>query len=309
MSTPRSRAAGMPDPSVQDLGKGFHVFVQLDGSWGLNNVGIFAGRDGVILVDTTFTEGRARALRAAVTELSPHPIRTVLNTHHHGDHTYGNYLFPEATIIGHELCRSATIATGFETKKWFPDVDWGDIRIVPPAVTFRDELTLWCDDVPATVRFVGPAHTTNDVYMWVPEHSLLFAGDLVFNGGTPFVVMGSISGAARARRARRARRAHGRARARGRRRAGGGRPPARLPAVAAGRRAAGFDAGTEPLDLARSVDLGTFARLTDSERLVGNLHRAYSELRGEPLGGPLDYDRIVDEMVAFNDGQPLHCVA
>ncbi len=137
----------------------------------------------MVLVDTTFTEGRARALRAAVEELSPHPIRTVLNTHHHGDHTYGNYLFPEATIIGHELCRSATIATGFETKKWFPGVDWGDIRIVPPAVTFRDEITIWCDDVPGTVKFVGPAHTTNDVYLWLPEHSLLFAGDLVFNGG------------------------------------------------------------------------------------------------------------------------------
>lgn len=310
MSTPRSRDAGMPDPAVQDLGKGFHVFVQLDGSWGLNNVGIFAGSDGVILVDTTFTEGRARALRAEVEALSPHPIRTVLNTHHHGDHTYGNYLFPEATIIGHELCRSATIATGFETKKWFPGVDWGDIRIVPPAVTFRDEITIWCDDVPATVRFVGPAHTTNDVYMWVPEHSLLFAGDLVFNGGTPFVVMGSISGLLRAL---------DELDGLGARTVVPGHGSVAGPSIIADQRAylrwlqdaakSGFDAGTEPLDLARSLDLGTFAGLTDSERLVGNIHRAYSELRGEPLGGPLDYDRIVDEMVAFNDGQPLHCVA
>jgi cyclase len=300
----------MPDPAVQDLGKGFHVFVQLDGSWGLNNVGIYTGRDGVILIDTTFTEHRARALRAAVGELSTHPIRTVLNTHHHGDHTYGNYLFPEATIIGHELCRSATIATGFETKKWFPDVDWGDIRISPPTVTFRDELTVWCDDVAATLRFVGPAHTTNDVYVWVPEHRLLFAGDLVFNGGTPFVVMGSISGLLRALDEIDGLGAHtvvpGHGSVAGPETIGHQRDYLRWLQDHA---RAGFDSGVEPLELARRIDLGAFAGLTDSERLVGNLHRAYSELRGEPLGGPLDYDRIVDEMIAFNDGRPLHCVA
>ena len=51
-------------------------------------------------------------------------------------------------------------------------------------------------DQPAYPRFqILAAHTTNDVVAWVPERKLLFAGDLVFNGGTPFVVMGSVSGA------------------------------------------------------------------------------------------------------------------
>ncbi len=61
--------------------------------------------------------------------------------------------------------------------------------------------------------------------------------------------------------------------------------------------------------MARRTDLGEFARWTDSERLVGNLHRAYSELRGEPLGTPLDYHLIVDEMVTYNGGRPLTCLA
>ena len=310
MSTSRAAAVGMPAPTMDDLGHGFHAFVQLDGSWGLNNAGVFVGEDGVILVDTAFTAPRGRALRDAVARLTDRPVRTVVNTHHHGDHTYANFLFPEATVIGHDLCRSATIATGFETQKWFPGVDWGDIRIAPPTVTFADSLTVWCDGTPASLRFMGPAHTTNDVVVWVEERGLLFAGDLVFHGGTPFVVMGSVQGLVGALE----------------RLAGfgaevvvPGHGSVCGPEVIAGqleylrfvqdRAREGFAAGVEPLELARRTDLGEFAAWTDAERLVGNLHRAYSELRDEPPGVPLDYDRIVDDMIAFNGGRPLHCVA
>lgn len=72
---------------------------------------------------------------------------------------------------------------------------------------------------------------------------------------------------------------------------------------------AGFQAGVEPLEQARRTDLGEFAAWTDTERLAGNLHRAYSELRGEPRGAPLDYGLIVDDMVRLNHGQPLRCLA
>jgi cyclase len=56
-------------------------------------------------------------------------------------------------------------------------------------------------------------------------------------------------------------------------------------------------------------NLGPFRAWTDPERLVGNLHRAYSELRGEPRGIALDYQLVVEEMVSFNDGRPLSCLA
>jgi cyclase len=310
MSTSHTAAVGMPAPTMEDLGHGFHAFVQLDGSWGLNNAGVFVGADGVILVDTAFTAPRGRALRDAIGRLTDRPVRTVVNTHHHGDHTYGNFLFPGATVVGHDLCRSATIATGFETQKWFPGVDWGDIRIAPPTVTFTDSLTVWCDDAPASLRFMGPAHTTNDVVVWVEERGLLFAGDLVFHGGTPFVVMGSVQGLVGALE---------RLDGFGAEVVVPGHGAVCGPEVIAGqleylrfvqdRAREGFAAGVEPLELARRTDLGEFAAWTDPERLVGNLHRAYSELRDEPPGTPLDYDRIVDDMIAFNGGRPLHCVA
>ena len=63
-------------------------------------------------------------------------------------------------------------------------------------------------------------------------------------------------------------------------------------------------AGLNPLQAAAALDLGRHAELRDSERIVGNLHRAYAEFRGQPRGCPLDDAACFADMVAFNGGQP-----
>jgi cyclase len=68
-------------------------------------------------------------------------------------------------------------------------------------------------------------------------------------------------------------------------------------------------AGVTPLEAARETDLAEFAALSDSERLVGNLHRAMAELTGVPRGGPIDLRAALADMVAFNGGRPLTCHA
>lgn len=310
MSHVIDRAAALPAPALHRLGHGFHAFVQLDGSWGLNNAGIHVGERGVTLIDTAFTAHRGRALRDAIGSLTGQPVHTIVNTHHHGDHTYGNFVFPAATVVGHDLCRDAVIQGGLETTGWFPGVDWGDIDLVPPTITFSQSLSLYCDDDRAVLRHLGPAHTTNDVIMWVPDRRLLFAGDLLFNGGTPFVVMGSVQGLIDALT-----------------QISDLAPATIVPGHGAVCDAgvidgqlsylrfvqelakSGYDAGEQPLQLARRTDLGEFAAWTDPERLVGNLHRAYSELRGEARGTALDYDLIVADMVRYNHGEPLRCLA
>jgi cyclase len=299
----------MPGPSLEEVADNVFAFVQLDGSWGLNNAGILVGDRGVTVVDTAFTEPRARFLRQTVERVSTRPVRTLVNTHHHGDHTYGNYLFPEATIIGHRLCREAVLATGLETQKFFPGVDWGEIEIVAPFVTFDDRLTLHVDDAPLELISMAPAHTTNDIIVWMPERRILFAGDLVFNEGTPFVVMGSVAGTLTALK---------RLQGLGAELVVPGHGSVCGPEVVDDQVAylrlvqemarAGVNAGLSPLDVARQTDLGRFAEWRDRERIVGNLHRAYSEIAGEPLGARLPFDSIVDDMVAYLGG-PLHCVA
>ena len=73
--------------------------------------------------------------------------------------------------------------------------------------------------------------------------------------------------------------------------------------------ARGHDAGMPPLDAARATDLGPFAAWPDAERIVGNLHRAYAELDGAPRGAPIDIVAALSDMVAYNGGAPLTCLA
>jgi cyclase len=68
-------------------------------------------------------------------------------------------------------------------------------------------------------------------------------------------------------------------------------------------------AGLTPLEAARQTDLGRFAGWPDAERIVGNLHRAYAELAGTQRGGPIDTAAALTDMVAYNGGRPLTCLA
>jgi cyclase len=299
-----------PDPVLKEVSPGIWAYVQLDGSWGLNNTGFLVGEDGVVVIDTCFTERRSRAFLDAVRTVTDKPLRTLVNTHHHGDHTHGNWLLPEATIIGHELCRSSVIESGHAAKGLFPAVDWGHIPIAPPFVTFADELHVHVDDIDVSLLFHGPAHTTNDVVAWIPSRGVLFSGDLVFNGGTPFVVMGSVSGSVAAVERLRALSptvvvpGHGDV-------CGPEVIDVQLDYLRFVQQVArdAVAAGQTPLEAAASLDLGPFAAWHDTERIVGNLHRAMAEERGLEPGGELDVLAAIGDMIAFNGGRPLRCLA
>ena len=146
-------------------------------------------------------------------------------------------------------------------------------------------------DLRVQVRHVGTAaHTTNDSIVWIPERSVLFCGDLIFNGGTPFLLMGSVAGAIEVLEqvivplgAQTI-------------------VPGPRPGVRAARRrstprwttcrfvldvaARARQAGLSPLRAARETDLGRFADWPDAERIVGNLHRACAELAGDAARRP-----------------------
>jgi cyclase len=301
-----------PPPSLQEVAPGVFAYLQLHGQWGLNNAGFILDPKAVTVIDTCFTERRSRDFAAAVKRAGgERPVRTLVNTHHHGDHTHGNFVFgPGTAIVGHKKCRDEVIATGLGTKALWPDVDWGEIEITPPNITFRDRLSLYAGETRIELIFVGPAHTTNDIVAWLPEQRVLFAGDVVFNGGTPFVVMGSVQGSLQALDV---------IRGLGAETIVPGHGPVCAPAVLYGIEAylrfvqetarRGFDANISPLEVARATDLGPFAALHDSERFVANLHRAYSELRGEPRGASIPLAAVMPDMIAYNDGEVPRCLA
>jgi cyclase len=312
MSTARvPEHAELPPPKVEEVSDGIFAYIQLDGSWGLNNTGFLVASDGVTLIDTCFTERRSRMFHDAIRRVTERPLRTLVNTHHHGDHTHGNYVFlPAATIVGHELCRKEVIETGHSATGLFPGVEWGEIEIAPPFLTFEERLNLYVDDLKVELIYVGPAHTTNDIIAWVPEREVLFTGDVIFNQGTPFAMMGSIAGWLEALEV---------VRALGAETIVPGHGPVCGPEVIdevadylrfveeTARK--GAEAGLTPLQTAQQTDLGRFGEWLDRERLVGNLHRAYSELRDEPRGTPLPLETVVPDMVTYNGGQMPRCLA
>ena len=190
-------------------------------------------------------------------------------------------------------------------------IDFGDCPVTPPFVTFDERLNVYVDDLKIELIFVGPAHTTNDIVAWIPDRKLLFTGDIVFNGGTPFALGGLRGRLARcARHHRRARRRDHRPRPRRRLRPGGVRTPCATTCASSRRRPPrARRLASRRSTLARDLDLGPFATLHDPERLVPNLHRAYAELRGERRGAPLDSRQMFGEMLAYNGGKPLRCLA
>jgi cyclase len=301
-------------PQVHQVSDGIYAYVQPDGTWWINNTGFLAGPQGVISIDTCSTQRRTQAYRGAIAAVTPAPVRTVINTHHHGDHTFGNCLFPGASIIAHERARAEAIAFGPPRELPFWDgPDWGDLHLDPPFVTFTDEIAVHAGDLRAQVRHVGrAAHTTNDSIVWIPGRSVLFCGDLIFNGGTPFLLMGSVAGAVvvleevlRPLGAQTIVPGHGPVFS--------GTGPIddtldylRFVLDLAG---AARAAGLGPLEAARRADLGRFASWPDAERIVGNLHRALAELDGTPCGGQIDITAALADMVAYNGGAPLTCRA
>ncbi|WP_175410142.1 MBL fold metallo-hydrolase [Streptomyces sp. TRM64462] len=299
------------DPYTVQLASGVYAYVQPDGGWCLNNAGFVGDATETVLIDTTATERRALALRDALLAEGAAPPRTVVNTHHHGDHTYGNSVFlPDAVVVGHEACRREVLAAGRQLHLIWPQTDFGDIRVTAPSVTYSDRMTLHAGGTEVRLIHPGVAHTAGDTIVHLPERGVVFTGDLIFHGGTPFLATGSLRGSLRALDVLRSLDAevvvpgHG---------------PVADPSVydaterylrfVAEVAEAGHAKGLTPLEVARGADLGEFGELRESERLVANVHRAYAELEGLEEGAPLEVGAVFGDMAAMNGGAPVACHA
>lgn len=299
---------------MAEVSDGIWAYTQPDGTWWINNTGFVVGPQGVIAIDSCSTERRTRAFVDTIHSVTNAPVRTLVNTHHHGDHTWGNALFETATIVAHERARQEMIDFGPPREMpYWQNPDWGSLPLDPPFLTFKEGVTLHVGDLQAEVRHVGtPAHTTNDSLVWFPDRSTLFCGDLIFNGGTPFLLMGSVAGSVEV--------IENIVEPLGATTTVPGHGPvfydqAPLEATLDYLRFVldlaerGRAANVSPLQAARDTDLGRFADWPDAERIVGNLHRAYAELDGAERGAPIDLGTALGDMVAYNGGHPLTCLA
>jgi len=150
------------------------------------NIGVSAGEDGVFLIDDQFAPLTWK-IRAAIGELSNQPIRFVVNTHWHFDHTGGNENLGKrgAVIVAHDNVRKRM------SVDQFLEVFGREIPASPaaalPVVTFNDTVTFHLNGQTLHTFHVDPAHTDGDSVIHFREADVIHAGDIYFNGLYPFI--------------------------------------------------------------------------------------------------------------------------
>ena len=157
------------------------------------NIGVSAGEEGVFLIDDQYAPLNPNIL-AAIRNINPGPIRFVLNTHYHGDHTGGNENLGElgTVIIAHDNVRPRIerdlAADGKDPKA---------VHAALPLITFNDQSSLYLNGEEARAIHIEHAHTDGDSIIVFAASNVVHMGDLFFNGHYPYIddeAGGSIDG-------------------------------------------------------------------------------------------------------------------
>ncbi len=291
---------------LQEIAKDVYACLQPDRGLGWSNSGLI-NRGGGLVVDTFWDLRSTRELMENYSRVWTQPARRVFNTHHNGDHCYGNQLFPEAEIIGHRLCAAALARENPRMLQMLRGMtgsddpamaalaralsvwDFEGIELKPPTTLIEDCLELDLDGIAVNLIHVGPAHTAGDVIAHLPEQRVVFTGDVLFRLCTPIGWDGTFDGWIEALDRIVALDpavvvpGHGPL--------CGVEGPRELKAYLVYVREESrrhFDAGLTTLEAAKRIDLGPYANWTEPERILFGVERAYREFRGEPFDAPID---------------------
>lgn len=154
--------------------------------------GVVVGPQWAVVIDTLALPEETLAMRDFIEDVLSVPVRYIINTHHHADHSWGNCFFPGATIIGHALCRQAMLERGQaaleSARKQNPA--FRQIKIVPPHLTFdQGTLSLRVGKKNLTL-LLTPGHSSDGISVLVEEDRVLFAGDAFMP--LPYLVDGDL---------------------------------------------------------------------------------------------------------------------
>ncbi len=187
----QAAAASAPDFTVKKIGEGVYAAISGDSSKAGSNAGFIVGSNGVAVVDTFVDAAPAKELLAEIRKVSPLPIRYVVNTHYHLDHTGGNAVFAEAgaTIIAQRNLRAWERT---ENLKFFgptpkPEDKARVEALVLPDVVYSEALDFFLGTRLVEVRYML-GHTGGDSVVIVPDANVVFGGDLVWQKHLPNLI-------------------------------------------------------------------------------------------------------------------------
>jgi len=293
------------EPGIKQLAPNVYAYIQAKATWYWSNAGFIVGNDYVIVVDSLATVGLTQKFRDEIKKVTDKPIRYLINTHHHGDHTWGNHVFAGASIISHSHCRHEAIETGVIDpgllNTIFPEFDFHGIAVTPADITIDKQLTLNMDERKIQLLYFGPGHTIGDIIVYLPKDGVIFIGDLIFLYSTPLAMEGSFAGwisdldAITKLDAKIYVPGHG--------------PVCSIEGLnlcrdylvfvqsEARKR---FDKGMSVDEAAKNIDLGNFKKWPNRERILANVERLWREFRGEdPATSKLDIADVFFRMAAM----------
>ncbi|HEY1544250.1 MAG TPA: MBL fold metallo-hydrolase [Xanthobacteraceae bacterium] len=209
-----------PQPRLVTVADGVHAWI---GAGGDSNAGAIETPEGVIVIDAQQTLNLARELRAAVAAKTGKPLRMLVDTHGHLDHTHGNTVFGDVPILAHAKTLAAMNAclgprtrpewtiTDFATKlrllfgqnilelvpepdparRWFAGriaaADYDTVVIRPPNETFAGDFAFHLPDDTVRLHYFGPAHCDGDIVVHLERRKVVFLGDLLFHNRFPWL--------------------------------------------------------------------------------------------------------------------------
>ena len=160
----------------------------------ISNAGFVVTSAGVVVIDALGSPALAERLLAEIKRITPQPVTHVIVTHYHADHVYGLQVFQQAgaRILAHQAgreylnadtARLRLQASRTELAPWIDE----RTRLVPATEWIDGPRELTLGDTRLVLQPVGPAHTPEDLAVYLPQRKLLYAGDLVFRSRIPFV--------------------------------------------------------------------------------------------------------------------------
>jgi glyoxylase-like metal-dependent hydrolase (beta-lactamase superfamily II) len=286
---------------IEEVAPRVYAYIQAYGELGVSNAGLLVDREGAMAVDALMVPSMTRRFLAAIKKVTNKPVTRLVNTHHHIDHTGGNFLFRGAEIISHISCREEIERTGMPVdffQKRIPRfaAEFPKLELAVPEVTFADRMVFHQAGRDVELRHLGPAHTFGDAFVYLPKEKVLFAGDLAFYYVTPLAFQGHVGNWIKV--ADRILKMDVETIVPGHGPVGGKKELQEMRAyLVMIRREAKkrFDAGMTAEQAARDMKLGIYARWREPERILPNVMRLYQEFKNE-LDQPLDVLKMFEGM-------------
>jgi len=175
--------------SFDELGEGLYGYT----AEGDPNSGVVIGPDSALVVDAQATPEMATDVIARVAKVTDRPVKHIVLTHYHAVRVLGASGYAGAEIIASDVTRGLIVERGkqdmdseigrfprlFRGKESIPGLTW-------PHVVFHKKMTLWMGEREVQIIHVGRSHTAGDTVVWLPKERVLYAGDTVEFGATPY---------------------------------------------------------------------------------------------------------------------------